>query len=70
MCGDIMRKVIYGRANSLDNSFASKDGDAKWLLWSDETMELMKDVLMRFDTMVMRRKEWSTTMENFPEENL
>ena len=65
-----MRKVIFGGANSLDNYFARKDGSVDWLLWSDEAMALMKDMWSRFDCMVMGRKTWSTSMEQFSEEDL
>lgn len=65
-----MRKVIFGGANSLDNYFARKDGAMDWLLWSDEVAELMKDMWPRFDTIVMGRKTWSTSMEKFSEEDL
>lgn len=65
-----MRKVIFGGANSLDNYFARKDGSVDWLLWSDEAMELMKDMWSRFDTIVMGRRTWQTSMEQFSDEDL
>ena len=65
-----MRKVIFGGANSLDNYFARENGRVDWLLWSDEVMELMKDMWSRFDTIVMGRRTWQTSMEQFSEEDL
>jgi dihydrofolate reductase len=53
-----MRKVIFGGANSLDNYLARPDGAVDWILWSDETAELMKDMWSRFDAMVMGRKTY------------
>ena len=53
-----MRKVIFGGANSLDNYIACEDGSYDWILWGDETAELMKDMWSRFDTMVMGRKTY------------
>ena len=65
-----MRKVIFGGANSLDNFFARKDGSVDWLMWSDETAELMKDMWSRFDVMIMGRKTWTVSQEQFSEEEL
>ncbi len=62
----IMRKVIFGGANSLDNYFAREDGSVDWLIWSDEAAELMKDFWPRFDTIVMGRKTYDTAMKNAP----
>ncbi len=61
-----MRKVIFGGANSLDNYIARPDGSVDWLLWSDEAMELMKDLWPRFDTMIMGRKTFDVAMLNAP----
>lgn len=53
-----MRKVIFGGANSLDNYIAREDGSYDWLLFGDETKELMKEMWPRFDCMVMGRKTY------------
>ena len=53
-----MRKVTFGCANSLDNYIARHDGSVDWLLWSDETGEIMKEFWPRIDTIVMGRKTW------------
>ncbi len=53
-----MRKVIFGGANSLDNFIAREDGSYDWILWGEETTELMKDMWSRFDTIVMGRKTY------------
>jgi dihydrofolate reductase len=53
-----MRKVIFGGANSLDNYIAREDGSYDWILWGDETAELMKDMWSRFDTIIMGRKTY------------
>jgi dihydrofolate reductase len=62
-----MRKVIFGGANSLDNYFAREDGSMDWLLWSDEVMELMKDMWTRFDTIVMGRKTYEAALASGPQ---
>jgi dihydrofolate reductase len=64
-----MRKVVFGGANSLDNFIARADGAVDWLLWSDETMELMKDSWARFDTIVMGRKTYKVMLESSPTSN-
>jgi dihydrofolate reductase len=61
-----MRKVVFGGANSLDNFIARPDGSYDWILWSDETAELMKDSWAKFDTMVMGRKTWDVAVANAP----
>lgn len=57
-----MRKVTFGGANSLDNYFARKDGSMDWLMWSDEAMELTKDLWPKIDTIVMGRKTYQVAM--------
>ena len=63
-----MRKVTFGGANSLDNYFARKDGGMDWLMWSEEAMELTKDLWPKIDTIVMGRKTYEVAMANQPEE--
>ena len=46
-----MRKVTFGGANSLDNYIARPDHAVDWLMWSDESAELMRGMWTRFDTM-------------------
>ena len=53
-----MRRVIFGGANSLDNYLARPDGAVDWILFGEETAELMKDMWSRFDTIVMGRKTY------------
>lgn len=53
-----MRKVIFGGANSLDNYIAREDGSFDWIMFGEETAELMKDMWTRFDAMVMGRKTY------------
>ena len=65
-----MRKVIFGGANSLDNYFARKDHSVDWLMWSDEAADLMKDMWSRFDTMIMGRRTYTVTAEQFSKEDL
>jgi Dihydrofolate reductase len=62
-----MRKVIFGGANSLDNYIAREDHSFDWIMFGDETMELMKEMWPRFDTMVMGRKTYDITRQNEPE---
>lgn len=61
-----MRKVIFGCANSLDNYIARKDHSYDWLMWSDESAEIMKEFWPRFDTMIMGRKTWDVAQANSP----
>ena len=53
-----MRKVTFGGANSLDNFIARPDGSVDWLLWGDESAEVMKDYWTNIDTIIMGRKTW------------
>lgn len=57
-----MRKVTFGGASSLDNFFARKDGGMDWLMWSDEAMELAKDMWPKIDTFIMGRKTYEVAM--------
>ena len=63
-----MRKVTFGGANSLDNFFARKDHSVDWLMWSDETAEVMKDYWPRIDTILMGRKTYEVSLKNAPSE--
>ncbi len=65
-----MRKVVYGGAVSLDMYLAREDGRVDWLIFDAEAMELMKEMWDRFDVMVMGRKTWSVSMEQFSEGDL
>jgi dihydrofolate reductase len=61
-----MRKVTFGGANSLDNFIARPDGSYDWIMWSDETGEIMKDYWVTIDTLVMGRKTWDVAVANAP----
>jgi len=61
-----MRKVTFGGANSLDNFIARRDGAFDWIMWSEETNEIMKDYWKNIDTMVMGRKTWDIAVANAP----
>ena len=61
-----MRKVIFGGANSLDNYLARPDGAVDWILFGDETAELMKEMWSRFDMIVMGRKTYEHGKKNAP----
>src|SRR5687767_10991993 len=61
-----MRKVTFGGANSLDNFIAREDGTFDWIMFSDETGEIMKDYWGKIDTMVMGRKTWDVAVANAP----
>ena len=65
-----MRKVIFGGANSLDNFFARKDGSVDWLMFSEDVQQLMADMWPRIDVMLMGRKTWQTSQEQFTEQEL
>lgn len=53
-----MRKVTFGGANSLDNYIARKDDAVDWLMWSDETTEVMSEFWPKIDCIVMGRKTY------------
>ena len=61
-----MRKVTFGGAISLDNFIAREDGSYDWIMWSEETGEIMKDYWAKVDTMVMGRKTWDVAVANAP----
>lgn len=61
-----MRKVTFGGANSLDNYIARPDHSFDWIMFSEETGEIMKDYWAKIDTMVMGRKTWDVAMANAP----
>lgn len=64
-----MRKVTFGGANSLDNYIARADGAFDWIMFSEETNEIMKDYWANIDTMVMGRKTWEVAMANAPQKS-
>jgi len=61
-----MRKATFGCANSLDNYIAREDGSYDWLLWSDESAQIMKEYWPKIDTIIMGRKTWDIAMTNAP----
>ena len=61
-----MRKVTFGGANSFDNFIARPDGAFDWIMWSDETGEIMKNYWANIDTIVMGRKTWDVARANAP----
>lgn len=61
-----MRKVTFGCANSLDNYIARPDGAVDWILWSDETSEVMKEYWPKIDTIIMGRKTWDIAQASAP----
>ena len=65
-----MRKVIYGGAASLDLFLARSDGAVDWIIHDPEAMQIMGEMWPRFDVMLMGRKTWTTSIENFSEEDL
>jgi dihydrofolate reductase len=67
---DVMRKVVYGGATSLDQFLAREGGAVDWLIMDHDAMEMMAGMRNRFDVMVMGRKTWSVAMEQFSEEDL
>ena len=62
-----MRKVVYGGACSLDGFLARDDGSVDWLMWSEESGELMKESWNRFDTMLMGRITYEVARRSMPE---
>jgi dihydrofolate reductase len=58
----MMRKVVFGGANSLDNYFARKDDAVDWLMWSDEVGKIMADYFTTFDTIVMGRRTYEVAV--------
>jgi dihydrofolate reductase len=65
-----MRKVVYGGAVSLDQYLAREDGAVDWLIMDSEAMGLMAGMWDRFDVIVMGRKTFEKSMEQFSEEDL
>lgn len=65
-----MRTVIFGGANSLDDYFAREDGSVDWLLFSEDVQQLMAEMWPRVDVMLMGRKTWAMSQEQFSEEEL
>ncbi len=63
----LMRKIIFGGANSLDNYIARKDNAVDWLMWSDEAAEIMKTYWKRFDAMLMGRKTYEVSLKMYPQ---
>jgi dihydrofolate reductase len=61
-----MRKVTFGGATSLDNFIARPDGAFDWIMFSDETGEIMKNYWANIDTIVMGRKTWDIARANSP----
>jgi dihydrofolate reductase len=62
--GQIMRKITFGGANSLDNYIARKDEGVDWLLWSDETAQYMSEYWKTIDTILMGRKTYEFALKN------
>jgi dihydrofolate reductase len=65
-----MRKVIYGGATSLDLYLARSNGAVDWIMHDPEAMKIMGEMWPRFDVMLMGRKTWTTSIENFSDEEL
>ena len=61
-----MRKAIFGGANSLDNYIARMDGSFDWIMHDAESMEIMKDMWPRFDTLIMGRKTYENGKKYAP----
>jgi dihydrofolate reductase len=62
-----MRKVVFGGAISLDGRLARAGGGVDWLIFGDETMEIMKDSWERFDCMIMGRKTYEVAAAEAPD---
>jgi dihydrofolate reductase len=60
----VMRKVTFGGANSLDNYFARKDDSVDWLMWSDEAAKVMADYWKTIDTMLMGRRTYEVALQH------
>jgi dihydrofolate reductase len=58
-----MRKVTFGGANSLDNFIARPDGAVDWLLWGEESGQIMKEYWANIDTIIMGRKTYDVAMQ-------
>ncbi|MBV9214921.1 MAG: dihydrofolate reductase [Acidobacteria bacterium] len=65
-----MRKVVYGGATSLDQMLARSDGAVDWLVMDPDAMKIMGEMWPRFDVMLMGRKTFTHSMEQFSEEDL
>src|SRR5256714_12022589 len=60
---EIMRKVTFGGAPSLDGYFARKDDAVDWLMWSNEAAGIMRDFWKTIDTIVMGRKTYEAGLK-------
>ncbi len=60
----MMRKVIFGGANSLDNYFARKDDSVDWILWGKEVSDIMKEFWKSIDTVVMGRRTYEVALRS------
>ena len=61
-----MRKVIFSCASSLDHFIARDDGSFDWILHSDESSEMMKDLWRSIGTMIMGRKTYDIAQKYAP----
>ena len=56
--GELMRKVTFGGANSVDNFIARENDDVDWLTWSPEVSEITRQFWKTIDTVVMGRRTY------------
>jgi dihydrofolate reductase len=59
----LMRKVIFGGANTLDNYIAGKNDSIDWIRHDDSVNDIMKDYWSRIDTVIMGRRTWEIAMK-------
>lgn len=60
----VMRDIIFGGANSLDNYLARPDHAVDWLRWGDEAAAVSAEVWKTIDTVLMGRKTYEAAARN------
>jgi dihydrofolate reductase len=59
----MMRRIVFGVANSLDNFIAGKDGTIDWLMFSDETAMVLSEYWATIDTILMGRNTYVAALK-------
>jgi len=60
----LMRKLVFGGANSLDNYLARPDHAVDWLLWGEEAAAITAAFWGTIDTVLMGRKTFEVAVRS------
>lgn len=60
--GGLMREIVFGGANSLDNYLARPDHSVDWLMWGEEAAAVTADIWKTIDTVLMGRKTYEAAV--------